>query len=220
MRIEDTKKCGQFSKPDKQTSVTAFPGYQVLKEHLMLRIVGAEKYKEELSVVPHRQLLDMLLYVCIPIPDPRNFIGLIVTDEVLTCWGISEDTLFDDALEVMHRYNTPGMQDILEAAEEKTKGRHQGRLFVATTTCGIFGAAVIADREFLKDCRETMQEDFYILPSSVHEVLFYPVSEGMPVSQLKDTVVSINRTEVEPKDRLTDSVYMYKGETEQIILVA
>ena len=50
---------------------------------------------------------------------------------------------------------------------------------------------------------------FFILPSSVHEVLVMPDNGEMSAEELKDMVTSINGDVVEPVDVLTEQVYHY-----------
>lgn len=51
--------------------------------------------------------------------------------------------------------------------------------------------------------------DFTILPSSTHETLILPDSEGMPIQHLKEMVAEVNGSFVEDADRLTDEVYHF-----------
>ena len=52
---------------------------------------------------------------------------------------------------------------------------------------------------------------FYILPSSIHEVIIVPISCGIDRSELEAMVRTVNRDEVAPADRLSDEVYLYDG---------
>ena len=54
-----------------------------------------------------------------------------------------------------------------------------------------------------------IKRDFFILPSSVHEVLLVPASEGLKKEDLTEMVREINKTEVSPNEVLSDIVYVY-----------
>ena len=56
---------------------------------------------------------------------------------------------------------------------------------------------------------ESVKGDFFILPSSTHEVLILPDDCGMTYQELKAMVMEINSTQVSPEDRLADEVYHY-----------
>ena len=76
-----------------------------------------------------------------------------------------------------------------------------------------FGAVEMFNPVAIKEVKKkTGKDTFYILPSSIHEVLIItaPIES---VQQLKNMVLEVNATEVAPKDRLSDSVYFYNGKS-------
>lgn len=89
-------------------------------------------------------------------------------------------------------------------------------LSVLTNESGIDGAALIACPEVLKAVQKEIGEEFYILPSSIHEVLIMPKSDTDIVEELKEMVSSINKAEVLPEDRLSDNVYEFDGHSLKI----
>ena len=64
----------------------------------------------------------------------------------------------------------------------------------------------------MKSVVKRVGEKFYVLPSSVHELLVVPSNIGMDVGQLKEMVTSINASEVALEERLSDNVYRYSTE--------
>lgn len=72
------------------------------------------------------------------------------------------------------------------------------------------GAAVLLREDALKAVFEKLGE-FYILPSSIHEVLLLPVDDGVSASDLRGMVKEINATKVRPAEQLSDNVYKYDG---------
>lgn len=81
---------------------------------------------------------------------------------------------------------------------------------VLTTKGAVNGAGVIFCDSVLRKIRQKIG-DFYILPSSIHEVIVVPVSGGIECEELTEMVKTINATEVAPADRLSDKVYLYDG---------
>ncbi|MBR6173140.1 MAG: hypothetical protein IKQ49_08255 [Eubacterium sp.] len=59
---------------------------------------------------------------------------------------------------------------------------------------------------------QQMGTDFFVLPSSVHEVLILPDDGSQDLESLQFMVREINRTEVAPEDRLSDFVYHYDAQ--------
>ena len=56
---------------------------------------------------------------------------------------------------------------------------------------------------------QILKKDYYILPSSVHEVIIVPYSEIYVCSKLDEMVREINSTQVEEEDVLSNHVYLY-----------
>ncbi len=61
-----------------------------------------------------------------------------------------------------------------------------------------------------------MGGDFYIIPSSVHEVILMPHDGMLPEEAMKEMIYDINRTQVEPEEMLSDSLHYYDAEKKEI----
>ena len=57
-----------------------------------------------------------------------------------------------------------------------------------------------------------MGEPYYILPSSIHEVLLVKQSEGYNLEALREMVKEVNRTEVRPEEILSSCIFKYNGQ--------
>ena len=69
------------------------------------------------------------------------------------------------------------------------------------------GAAAILAPQVTDKIRQIFGGDFYILPSSIHEVIVVP-ADLSDASDLKQMVHDINRAEVAPHERLSDHVFL------------
>lgn len=84
-------------------------------------------------------------------------------------------------------------------------------MLVVTNLSKSYGAAAMACKSVLWEVRERLGGDFYILPSSVHEVIAVPCTCGNDVDALVAMVQAINQKEVAPEERLSDHVYRSDG---------
>ena len=57
-----------------------------------------------------------------------------------------------------------------------------------------------------------MKKDFYIIPSSIHEVLLMPVTEVVDVEYVKQMVQDVNMT-LDQKDILSYNIFLCYKET-------
>lgn len=81
------------------------------------------------------------------------------------------------------------------------------KMYVLTNAEQHLGSGLIVHDKVLRHILDTIEEDIYILPSSVHELIVIPSSVVDDENYLTKMVHEINQNEVEPKDRLSDDVY-------------
>ena len=60
---------------------------------------------------------------------------------------------------------------------------------------------------------ELLGTNYYVLPSSIHQLLILPDNGSMQLSELEAMVREVNATQVAPEDRLSDKVQYYDRET-------
>ncbi len=82
-------------------------------------------------------------------------------------------------------------------------------MYVLTNTHRTHGAACILYADVLKDFAQALNDNLYILPSSIHEIIMVPASLAGKASQLREMVVEINATQVQEEEVLSDSVYFF-----------
>ena len=67
-----------------------------------------------------------------------------------------------------------------------------------------------------KSAVSEINDNFFVIPSSIHELILIPESFGMNRQQLEAMVKEINETEVAREEVLSDTVYYYDREKECI----
>lgn len=190
--------------------------------HLRAAIVGYDNNREWLQSVPHERTADLAVYAKWDFGD--GFVAK-VNDYLLATMQLTKE----EALKIA-KSNTAAQADLQSMSSVMTKimidggmdgtmaqiameGMAYSPLYVLSNKECVEGAAVIADTKTMRDIREAIGEDFYILPSSIHEVLLLPKSEcdNKDVDDLCDMVQSINGAEVPLQDQLSDNVYEFDG---------
>lgn len=149
---------------------------------------------------------------------PQKLKGNIMPMEDVICdlmrrkmiWEIenSIEQHTDSRIQVTEDMVEPIIQKMLGKIYTEAKGP---KMYVAGNENKNYGAAVILYEDFFASFAEKIQSDFYILPSSVHEVILIPVeNEENEISRLKDMVYEVNHTELSREEILSDSVYLFK----------
>jgi hypothetical protein len=88
-------------------------------------------------------------------------------------------------------------------------------MYVATVSDCQFGAKVLAYPGFFEYAVTVVGGSYYILPSSIHELILLADDGTLTVEELQNTVREINETEVSESDFLSNEVYHYDVNTKK-----
>lgn len=88
-------------------------------------------------------------------------------------------------------------------------------MYVGTNPERILGASILMYETYLEDLAAQIEDDLCIAPSSIHEVLIFPLSLVQP-SKIIEIVRDVNRTVVLPQEKLSDSAYIYRRSSHTI----
>lgn len=190
--------------------------YGRMKGRIYYRLISREKNEELLRDVPHLFWLDLAIVFYLKIPEEiiSNATALIHNSHMKQ-WGIDLKELYHAAAENMAEI--PVMLEPMEQLLEGygLNGRSSG-MYVLGIRGREYGAAVILDPKVLKKCFRRIGEEFYVLPSSIHEVILLPVSCSDDPSELERLVKEVNETCVTPEDYLSGHVYRYFSDTGEL----
>lgn len=85
-------------------------------------------------------------------------------------------------------------------------------LFVMTSEDRRFGAAAILSKETLRRAAKVLCEtEYYVIPSSIHEVMLIPGSMVIDPADLKEKCIQVNESQVFPTEVLGDNIYRWNG---------
>ena len=204
-------------------SVEDFSNYDVMKEKLAIQVVSTERNTEMLEKIPHKEVEDMSMVCRFVVGNNENEMGtVLVTNQMLESYGITEEQLFNDAAKYapeLRPSEIKGMADVLAemmGVDVSELGETMGMpespelpMYVASTHDKMNGAGIIGYPGFMDMASEKVGGDFFLLPSSVHEVLLIPDDGKTDYRNLESMVREVNATQVELKDQLSDNVYHY-----------
>ena len=209
--------------------------YDSLKEHLAIKLVNTQTNRKMLQEMPHENIEDLsvICYVDFPVDSREGKATMEVRNQYLSIWNIDEKALFQQARANTQPINTPVLQTMFgtwkslfdedacvknlldENTTEFGLSSHE-TAYVLTNMEMKYGAAIITQPEVLNKLEQLFPEGFYVLPSSVHEVLIVPDNGEMELKMLGEMVREVNKNEVERQEVLSDRVYSYDKEKHQI----
>ncbi|SEK65208.1 hypothetical protein SAMN04487770_102179 [Butyrivibrio sp. ob235] len=192
------------------------------KEHIRLSLMSYDRNAQLLKDVPHERIADLAAIPRWYIEDGMSF---IVNDKVCRNLRLTKEEVLDMAHSNLEsgNYTVRSMGAVLNNALNSEHGmgasffpESEFKMFVVSNEQGIDGSSEILNPRAMKETREKIGEDFVILPSSRHEVICIPKSTASDISYFKDMVRTVNRTTVDIRDQLSDSVYEYNDKTRTI----
>ena len=199
-----------------QIDITAITDYEQMKSKLSMEVVSADRNADLLQNVPHDKMEDMAVVYRLMLGQMNEGSGtVLVTDQLMERFGITHEQLKQDALENAPEIRPSEIRGMSEVMNELAPGMapeiapEDEQMFVASVPDKIRGAGVIAYPNFMEDAAEKMGGDFFVIPSSIHEVLLVRDNGEMTSKDLENMVKEVNATQVEPEDQLTDHVYHY-----------
>ena len=193
-----------------------FKDFDWVKDMIVPRLVNKEQNLEQLTERPYSAIADLAVTYHILLFNGNA--STPVTNDFMKVWGIETEELHELAVRNMARLipgTFRGMSVVMNAlcgGKTDVLDPENEMLFVLSNEGGWYGAAAVLDDKIMKSVVERVGEEFYVLPSSVHELLVVPLNMGMDVGQLKEMVTSINASEVALEERLSDNVYRYSTE--------
>lgn len=208
-------------------NVADFLRWDSIKTSIRAKLVNAELNKHQLFRIPHRLFMDLAVVYYIRVDEVENGVGtILIQNDHMKLWEQDEIALYEAAMTNMKISGNIMFEDIMSfisqcSRTEKDKEAPENfRMYVLTNRSKCFGASGILDQSMLNRISERLG-NFIVLPSSIHEVIVIPENEDMgDYSGLAEMVKEINVAAVLPEERLSNHVYVYSRENENLRIAA
>ena len=180
--------------------------YSHLMDQLRIMLIPTASHLDLLQKAVHKEIEDLSMIVHATIPQENGTTKqVLATADALDAMEIDKEKFLQDAISASEQ-NYPAVIAPLSAVLGNRMG---DPVYVASMADMINGAGVILYPNFMEKAAQELGGDFYVLPSSVHEVLFLRDDDAISLEELKGIVHSVNQTEVSDEDFLSDNVYHY-----------
>ncbi|WP_343082724.1 DUF5688 family protein [Blautia producta] len=199
-----------------------FADYEKMKEKLRVRLVSKENNQAYYKKGPYRihPMGAEVLYMEVE----RNESGSMytqVTNDMAESWKIPRAELFQIALENTQNSDEVKFQSMNEVMSEIMTGNAEedfdSPMYVLTNKDTQYGATVALYPDVLKQISRQIGSDYYILPSSVHELLILRKKDcDITEKELRSMVREINQSIVEPEEILGNEVFEYRADMDKV----
>lgn len=215
--IQEIAETIKWADAEKPNMVECMPlmSSTAFRESVSLKLINAERNKEYLQDKPHKKILDLaIIYVWSKELADHSRVSTPITYQILESMNIVEDNLYLFA-----------HQRMLEPGEVKITSLHEAiyedfatelddiinpkdvDMYVITNKDLYNGATQLLNIKNLQKLSDVYDDDLYILPSSIHEVMVLPVNIN-DENMLLEMVQYGNET-VEQNELLSYNIYRY-----------
>lgn len=209
-----------------------------VKDKLFIDVCNYDKNKDVLNNLVYRKVLDLALVVRIELSktDSGEFNVCSVSKGFLSNYGVTEKELFEMAMKNSERIRPVHIMDLNDFIMSELKNSlskdEMEYMQEMCNTEGAFKYAVTnshmcngASSIFYPGVLDKIFKElgaFFVIPSSIHEVLILQCKEynrDEDISYLKHMIYEVNTNEecMLDKEVLSDSLYMYDGNELKIV---
>ncbi len=217
--------------------------FDKIKDHIIYRLVSFERNKKLLEKIPHIRYLDLAItFHCLAREDHDGIGTIRITKEHMQLWETTLTELHELAVENTKRLfpaTIRSMEDVIcglfnneyceiEEVLSDQQSYHfqdnhlkfdQHKMYILSNQKGINGATCLIYDNVLNEFSKKVQTDFFILPSSIHEVILLPYDNSIAKETLMTMVRDVNCTQVARDEVLSDMVYIYSKQKNAILFL-
>ena len=192
---------------------------KIAKKSLFVKLVNTERNESLVEQSISKEFLDLSAVVRIVLKmDKEGMASMALSKGAAEILGMTEEEIYAAALANTLRLFPPKLMNLGRYVEMSIGGKlpfgeDEVTTYILTNQKEVDGAIYFMSPEVVGAIAEALEDDLYILPCSVNEVLLVRASELEDgVDELKEMVRDVNETVVSEKDILSYSVYHYDKE--------
>lgn len=201
--------------------------YDTAKSRLFVRLLNCDRNADVLKNVVHKTLGDIAFTVYAILDDNRkDLISTKILKFMVKKWGKTETDIFNEALENTYRATPPRiykwegiLRDEPYAGESFMNDEDVCDLDksfsgnILNTTRKTNGAVAVFLPGVAEKISELLDSDFYMVFTSIHEVMIHRTGSGVDPKDLKLVLRDTLREVTPSSDYLTSKIYKYNRKT-------
>ena len=219
--------------PKLEVDINSVLNFESIKDRIDCRLINAETNSEYLKDKPFKQIEDLAVVYTVELgKNSDGIMNTVVTDSLMSSWGIDAEQLDKVAMENLENSDTSrfsSMRDVLKSmmfpdmpdddpmVASMLPPMEGPQMYVLTSDDKLYGAKYLADTGKLDEISEKLGCDLVVIPSSVHECIILPNDGSMDRATIEGMIHDVNSTQVPPKDILSEHAYMYDAQEHELM---
>lgn len=228
MTVEDAAKevfemYQNIETPEIEMNVEKWIDRKFILDHVEYQLVNAERNAEKLKDIPGKKIADLVaIYRVVVSAGEDGMMSYVLTKAILDRSEISFEELDEAAKKNTEKsgFSVRTMSEVMCELMGVNVGQEieepdGPQMYILTNARKLHGANIMLYKEYLEIAAEKMNGDFYIIPSSIHELIAVPVS-AQGLEELREMVKAVNDNQLAPGEILGYEVYRYNRETGEV----
>ena len=219
----------QTSLPKENVNFDFFKEYEKVKDRICFRLVNAASNEDFLEQIPFVPFLDLAIVFYYSLESEVLGDGSIqIYNNHMSLWGVTVQELYEVAMKNMPvicpvEFST--LADVVcdlagdmevELIEELRMS--EPKLYMLSNEKRTNGAATMLYPGIMERIYEKIAGNFYIIPSSVHELIVWVDDGCMDPRGLADMITEVNHTQLREEEILAHHSYYYDGKDKRILI--
>ena len=200
--------------------------FHSVSKRIAFKLIHLEQNLPLLESVPFIAYQDfaIVFYLIVDI-EPCGPGTILITNEMKNSWEITLEELYDLALENTPKLLPVDFRPMCNVVSELLgntctyEDYSDNHMYVLSNSAKQFGASTILYPNLLEEISEKLREDYYLLPSSIHEFIILPYSYSPPKNELNTMVQEINESELPDDEFLSNHVYLFTYKHKKISMI-
>ncbi len=202
--------------------------YDSVSKNIVFKLINTKWNSKLLKDVLRVEFLDLsVVFQCMLAGEFNGIAAMLVHNAHMKLWDVTVDELLEAAKKNTLQLMGCDFKSIKEVICEIMKEEVQGDfdydtcmagledsvpMYVLSNRYRVEGAACMLYPKILLDICEKLKSSFYIIPSSIHEVLILPSDNTSESREILAMIKEINDTQVSAEEILSYSLYYYDAD--------
>ena len=202
-------------------SIEEAVAYKKVKKKILPKLINREKNETLLAQSPHILWEDLAIVFYVLMAEAKDgTITMGVQYPQMKMWGVSTEELYQQAMKnataILPAELTP-MRDVLKGMLRTEDVEAIPNIaYVLSNRLHSFGAACVTYPDVLEMIAEEVEDDFYLVPSSVHEMMILPEHGVIGKDRFRNSIREVNEKILPPEEFLSNHAYFYSREEKKV----
>ena len=187
--------------------------YKQIKGKIIYRVINREKNQELLEDVPYKEYLDLAIVYYLLFDSTRyGTASMMISNTHLGIWDVDVEEIHKRAKEntkVLLPYQFKTMSRTMSEMIGQAIEIYEDLLYILTNKTMSYGASAMLYPGCLEAIGEKLEENYYIIPSSVNELIMVREGDAPDEEDLSAMVREVNETQVPDEEVLSDHIYYF-----------